>query len=73
MGGCGGVGGGCQLYVAPRTAHKYGNRSLVMIVPYLTNDLMIDKKHEGQHQTNPKHQIRRFQQIFKINCDPHSL
>ena len=51
---------------------SHGNKSLVMIVPYLTNDLVIDKKHEGQHQTNPKHQIRRFQQIFKINCDPHT-
>ena len=45
--------------------------SLMMMMTYLTNDLVIDEKHEGHHQTNPEHQMGRLQQIFQINCDPH--
>ena len=43
-----------------------------IVMTYLTDDLVIDKKHEGHHQTNPEHQIGRLEQIFEINCDPHS-
>ena len=65
----------CQLLSSQLIVHRTGqyvSDMMKIVMTYLTNDLVIDKEHEGQHQTNPEHQIGRLQQIFKINCDPHS-
>ena len=63
------MAGGWLLKLLAQISWKYFP---YVMISYLSNDLVIDEKHEGHHKANPEHQIGCLQQILKINSDLHS-